>query len=77
MPVRQAAALNEGISSKVLTEHLRALEEDGLLTRFLKPTSPPSVTYTLTPLEYSLSQAALLLRTWAEDHAQQIAEHQR
>ncbi len=67
----------EGISSKVLTEHLRELEEDGLLTRFVEPTSPPSVTYTLTPLGLSLSQAALSLRSWAEDHAQQISEHQR
>lgn len=65
----------EGISSKVLTEHLRGLEEDGLLTRLVEPTSPPSVTYTLTPLGRSLSQAALSLRTWADDHAHQIAGH--
>jgi DNA-binding HxlR family transcriptional regulator len=65
----------EGISSKVLTEHLRALEEDGLLTRSVEPTSPPSVTYALTPLGLGLSQAALSLRAWAEDHAQEIAAH--
>lgn len=65
----------EGLSSKVLTEHLRALEEDGLVTRTVEPTSPPSVTYALTPLGQGLSQAALSLRSWAEEHAHQIAEH--
>jgi DNA-binding HxlR family transcriptional regulator len=38
-----------GISPKVLTERLKRLEADGLLTREQKPTIPPQVYYALTP----------------------------
>lgn len=38
-----------GISQKVLTSNLRAMEEDGLLTREVFPEVPPRVEYTLTP----------------------------
>lgn len=38
----------EGISSKVLTERLRMLEEEGLIYRDYNPTIPPEVTYGLT-----------------------------
>jgi DNA-binding HxlR family transcriptional regulator len=38
------------ISAKVLSARLRALEEKGVLTREVMPTSPPSVQYTLTDL---------------------------
>ena len=62
----------EGISSKILTEHLRELEADGLITRFVEPTRPPSVTYSLTPLGESLVSAALNLKNWAEEHAEEI-----
>jgi DNA-binding HxlR family transcriptional regulator len=62
----------EGISSKVLTEHLRELEIDGLITRLVEPSRPPSVTYSLTPLGESLVSAALTLKNWAEEHASEI-----
>jgi DNA-binding HxlR family transcriptional regulator len=38
----------EGISSRVLTERLRALEEKGFIYREYKPTIPPEVTYGIT-----------------------------
>lgn len=62
----------EGISSKVLTDHLRELEADGLVTRTVEPTSPPSVTYALTELGHSLGAIALSVRIWAEEHADAI-----
>lgn len=62
----------EGISSKVLTEHLRELETDGLVVRTVEPTSPPAVSYALTELGKSLGDVALALKAWAEDHAQAI-----
>ena len=62
----------EGVSSKVLTEHLRELEADGLLTRTVEPTSPPSVTYALTALGESLGRLALDVKAWAEEHAEAI-----
>jgi DNA-binding HxlR family transcriptional regulator len=65
----------EGISSKVLTQTLRELEEDGLVTRTVEPTSPPAVTYALTSLGRSLGKAAVRLRRWAEQHADKIEQH--
>lgn len=38
------------VSAKVLTQRLRSLEQKGVVTRNVKPTSPPSVEYALTPL---------------------------
>jgi DNA-binding HxlR family transcriptional regulator len=43
-----------GISAKVLTTRLRELEERGLVTRVVHPTSPPSVEYSLTPLGHEI-----------------------
>ena len=40
----------EGISQKVLTDSLRSMEADGLLTRTVYPEVPPRVEYTLTEL---------------------------
>ena len=62
----------EGISSKVLTEHLRELEADGLVTRTVEPTSPPSVTYALTDLGANLGDLAIGVKAWAEEHADAI-----
>lgn len=44
----------KGISSKVLTERLRRLEQDGLIQRRSIPSSPPSVEYSLTELGQKL-----------------------
>jgi DNA-binding HxlR family transcriptional regulator len=38
----------EGISTKMLTERLRMLEQEGILYRHYEPTIPPQVTYGLT-----------------------------
>jgi DNA-binding HxlR family transcriptional regulator len=39
-----------GISAKVLTTRLKKLEADGVITRTVQPTSPPTVEYALTEL---------------------------
>ena len=45
----------EGISQKVLTDNLRAMESDGIVTRTVYPEVPPRVEYSLTPLGESMS----------------------
>lgn len=47
----------KGISPKVLTERLKRLEADGIVQRQVKPTSPPSVEYSLTELGQELKPA--------------------
>ncbi len=39
----------DGISGRMLTATLRSLEQDGLVTRIVRPTAPPQVDYQLTP----------------------------
>jgi DNA-binding HxlR family transcriptional regulator len=57
-----------GISSRVLTERLRALEEKGFIFRHYKPTIPPEVTYGLTKrmkdIEKVLGELNRLARKW-------------
>ncbi|MGU3359462.1 winged helix-turn-helix transcriptional regulator [Methylobacterium sp. M6A4_1b] len=54
------------ISKRMLTQSLRDLERDGLVTRRVYPTSPPSVEYSLTPLGGSLLVPLAALVAWAE-----------
>ena len=63
----------EGISQKVLTDSLRSMEADGLLTRTVYPEVPPRVEYTLTELGYSLRPILEAMRIWGEEYK---AEHE-
>jgi DNA-binding HxlR family transcriptional regulator len=59
----------EDISQRMLTETLRKLQRDGLISRTVIPTVPPQVEYALTPLGHSLKQALGVLAAWsAENH---------
>jgi DNA-binding HxlR family transcriptional regulator len=62
----------QGITPKVLTETLRALECDGLITRAEYAGNPPKVEYALTPLGWSLWETLSLVRDWAETHVPDI-----
>ena len=55
----------DGITQKMLTQTLRALERDGLVEREVIATVPVTVRYTLTPLGHSLADAVGVIRTWA------------
>ncbi|MET0569176.1 MAG: helix-turn-helix domain-containing protein [Hyphomicrobiaceae bacterium] len=57
-----------GISQRMLTLTLRALERDGLVTRSVFPTNPPRVEYALTPLGVSLLEPVQALGAWAIDN---------
>jgi DNA-binding HxlR family transcriptional regulator len=62
----------DGITQKSLTQTLRNLEQDGLVTRTLYPTIPPRVEYALTDLGHSASALLEELRSWAEQHMAEI-----
>ena len=57
-----------GVAAKVLTQTLRAMERDGLLTRTVHAQVPPRVDYELTPLGASLTGPIATLTDWAETH---------
>ena len=61
-----------GVSQKMLTQTLRSLERDGLITRTVTPTVPVTVTYELTGLGLSLHQMMRGLKTWAETHMDEV-----
>lgn len=63
-----------GISQRMLTLTLRGLERDGLLTRTVFPTVPPSVEYELTKLGVSLGKPVEMLASWAVSNQQTIRE---
>ncbi|MDX3387714.1 helix-turn-helix domain-containing protein [Streptomyces niveiscabiei] len=67
-PLRHSelARLLAGASQKMLTQTLRSLERDGLLTRTITPTVPVTVTYDLTDLGLSLHHLTRGLREWAQ-----------
>ncbi|MCS7482627.1 winged helix-turn-helix transcriptional regulator [Umezawaea endophytica] len=58
----------EGITQKMLTQTLRTLTRDGLITRTVYPTVPLRVDYELTPLGRSLVAPLRALRDWSEHH---------
>ncbi|UFN43852.1 winged helix-turn-helix transcriptional regulator [Nocardioides okcheonensis] len=61
-----------GVAPKVLTQTLRAMERDGLLTRTVHAQVPPRVDYELTDLGRSLTAPLATLTDWAETHLTQI-----
>jgi DNA-binding HxlR family transcriptional regulator len=61
-----------GVSQKMLTQTLRSLERDGLLTRTVTPTVPVTVTYELTDLGSSLHDVMRGIKRWAEAHMDEV-----
>jgi DNA-binding HxlR family transcriptional regulator len=61
-----------GVSQKMLTQTLRSLERDGLLTRTVTPTVPVTVTYELTDLGLSLQRVMQGIKVWAEAHMDEV-----
>jgi DNA-binding HxlR family transcriptional regulator len=61
-----------GISQKMLTQTLRQMERDGLVTRTVHPVIPPHVDYKLTELGSSLGEAFCGVWVWAGEHLKEI-----
>jgi DNA-binding HxlR family transcriptional regulator len=62
----------EGVSQKMLTQTLRQMERDGLVTRTVHPVVPPRVEYQLTSLGSSLGAAFCGVWVWAAQHLAQV-----
>jgi DNA-binding HxlR family transcriptional regulator len=63
-----------GASKKVMTDTLRALERDGLVTRRVLAEVPARVEYSLTPLGWSMTEPLMALSEWGNAHAAEIAQ---
>jgi DNA-binding HxlR family transcriptional regulator len=62
----------EGITPKMLTQTLRALERDGLIQRTFFPVIPPRVEYQLTDLGQELVELLSAILQWSERHVPEI-----
>ncbi len=69
-PMRHSALRRRigGISQKMLTQTLRNLERNGLVTRRIYPVVPPRVEYSLTSLGQTLSEPLKAICRWSERH---------
>jgi len=61
-----------GISQKMLTQTLRGLERDGLVTRTVYASVPPKVEYSLTGLGHTLVQIFKAIREWAGTNIEDV-----
>ncbi|QHT58576.1 helix-turn-helix transcriptional regulator [Paenibacillus lycopersici] len=57
-----------GVTRKMLTAHLRELEEEGLIKREVFPQVPPKVEYSMTEYGATLKNILALLHEWGESH---------
>ncbi|MDO5142245.1 MAG: helix-turn-helix domain-containing protein [Eubacteriales bacterium] len=63
----------DGISQKVLTDDLRAMEADGLITRTVYAEVPPRVEYALTELGASMRPILEAMQAWGEAYQARMA----
>ena len=61
-----------GVSKKVMTESLRALERDGLVARRIFAEVPVRVEYSLTPLGWSITEPLIALSDWGAAYADDV-----
>ena len=73
-PLRRLVSTISGVevSSKVMSEKLRALERDGFLSRSLGPAAQPQVTYALTDLGFGLAERVSELVMWITEAVPEI-----
>ncbi|MFF2353768.1 winged helix-turn-helix transcriptional regulator [Kitasatospora sp. NPDC058115] len=64
-----------GVSEKMLTQTLRSLERDGLLTRTVTASVPARVDYALTPLGAGLLPLLRAIKDWAEENMPEVLAH--
>lgn len=64
----------QGISQKVLTESLRSLEQDGIITRTVYPEVPTRVEYALSELGESIRPILEAMETWGRQYNKRVNE---
>ena len=64
----------DGISQKVLTDSLRSMEEDGIITRTVYPEGPPRVEYALSELGESMRPIIQAMEQWGTEYKKNHAE---
>ena len=62
----------EGISQKVLTDSLRSMEEDGIITRTVYPEVPPRVEYALSELGDSMRPIIEAMAEWGRNYKKRL-----
>ena len=67
----------DGVSQKMLTQTLRALQRDGLVTRTVYPEVPVRVEYALTEAGRTLCEPLRALREWSVIHLGDVADSQQ
>jgi DNA-binding HxlR family transcriptional regulator len=67
----------DGVSEKMLSQTLHALERDGLVHREAQPTNPPRVDYELTPLGRGVAERLLTLIHFVEGQMDDVLEARR
>lgn len=75
MRYSEISRLLAGASQKMLTQTLRSLERDGLITRTVTPTVPVTVSYKVTDLGLSLHHLTRELRSWAQSHMDEVLSY--
>jgi DNA-binding HxlR family transcriptional regulator len=66
----------EGISQKVLTDSLRSMEADGIITRTVYPEVPPRVEYALSPLGESMRPILESMQRFGEEYQDAVRQGQ-
>lgn len=62
----------DGISQKVLTDSLRSMEEDGIITRTVYPEVPPHVEYALSEVGETMRPILMAMREWGMEYKKSL-----
>jgi DNA-binding HxlR family transcriptional regulator len=69
---RVNALTTTGVTAKMLTQELRQMEKDGLVSRHVYAEVPPRVEYSLTPLGESLKPVVEAMIKWGQHYEQEF-----
>ena len=65
----------DGISQKVLTDSLRSMEQDGIISRTVYPEVPPRVEYALSELGESMRPIINAMEVWGKNYKEKYPDH--